>query len=198
MNMTTRDWLRRPAIAPGRPARFWNGSGNGHGTRQRVRPPRRRQAPELMALERRELLTVVPKQFPVFVSPAVLPPDNKIHVVTFAGDVVSTRPQVPTGFFQVTDEYRQYEPSGPVALTAIGQNKGYYDFQFKFTLNFPAQRSTNTPDGRHFYVLIGARDGDNTDGRTVGVFVPKTYPPPQTGKPVVAGPTLKTTTPRRR
>jgi hypothetical protein len=202
MNMTTRDWLRRPGIAPGRPARLWNWNwnwnGSGNGTRHRQGPPRRRQAPELLALERRELLTVVPKQFPLFVSPSVLPPDNKFHTVSFTGAVASTRPQVPTGFFQVTDEYRQYEPAGPVALTPIGQHKGFYDFQFKFTLTFPAQRSTNTPDGRHFDVLIGARDGDNTDGRTVAVFVPKTYPPPQTGKPIVAGPTVKTTLARRR
>jgi hypothetical protein len=188
--VTQRHRLRRPA-SDGRRQRPWN--------RVRKGPPRRCRTPELMTLERRELLTVVPKQFLILVSPAVLPPTGQSLPVTISGAIASTRPRTPIGFFHVTDEYRQYEPHGSLTLTPIGPHNGYYDFQFQLTLNFPAKRSTNTPDGRHFYVLIGVQDQDNTDGRTVGVFVPKTYPPPQYGKAVVTGPTVTTASgqPRR-
>lgn len=163
--------------------------------RPRPRPPhRRRHTPEVSGLERRELMTVVPKQATVLVVPQYLPPNGQNIPVTFTGTLASTRSATPVGFFHVTDEYRRYEPFGNVALTPLGASDGYYRFGFKFTVSFPAQRSTNTPDGRHYYVLLGAQDQDNTDGRTVAVLVPKTYPPPQLaqavqyGQSVVTGP----------
>lgn len=157
------------------------------------RPPRRRprrHAPEVFGLERRELMTVVPRQAVIHVRPGVVPPTGGCVPVVFSGSIASTRPQLPEGYFHVTDQYRRYEPFGPVALTPLGPSGGYYRFDFRFTIAFPTQRSANV-GGRHYSMLIGAEDHDNSDGRTVTVFVPPTYPPPGPivhGQAVVAGP----------
>jgi hypothetical protein len=186
--VTTRDWLPRPTTTAGRHKRRWAMRRD-----RRQGPPGRRRTPELLALERRELQTIIFKQTPTLVSPRVLPPNGKNLPVVFTGVVASTRPQTPTGFFHVTDEYRQYEPFGSVALTPVGLYNGNYGYSFRFTVRFPASRSTNTADGRHYYVMIGAKDQDNANGRTVAVLVPKTYPPPVHGQAVVAGPSLTAT-----
>ena len=183
--MTTRDRLRRPGAVKAHKGRLWN--------RDRQGPPRRRRTPELLTLERRELLTIVPKQSTIFVSPNILPPTGQVLPVTFSGVVASTLPQTPIGFFHVTDEYRQYEPHGSVTLTPLGPSFGYYKFAFRFVVDFPTNRSTNTADGRHYYVLLGAQDANDTNGETVAVLVPKTYPPPTYGQTVVAGPKAATT-----
>ena len=118
--------------------------------------------------------------YKITVVPQVLPPtsNGRFVPVTFFGQVKGTRPAA-TGYFHVTDEYRRVEPSGDVTLTPAGKSLGFYVFDFRFTVDLQAKRSTNTPDGRHYDVLVGAADADNSDGKTVTVLVPKVYPPPK-------------------
>ena len=153
--------------------------------RRRRRP--RRWTPEVTALESRALLTINGGLEVVAVHPAVLRPTSsgRAESVAVAGMIATNHPVRPAGFFFVTDEYRQYEPRVPVALSQnpVDFKKGWYYFSFSFTVKFPTKRSTNTPDGRHFNLFVGATDKDGTDGKTVRVLVPKvfpnTFPPPK-------------------
>ena len=178
----TGGWLRRKET----------GSPGGEPRRSRPRP--RRWVPELTRLEGRELQTVVVLKNQVFVHPGVLPPNGRFVPVAILGQVISTRPQTPTGFFHVTDEYRRLEPFGTFPLVPSGRLGPNYTFSFRLTLNLQARRSTNTSDGRHYYVLVGGSDSTRTGSQTVQVLVPKTFPLPAThfGKPAVAGPATRT------
>ena len=152
------------------------------GIRRGPRP--RRFAPEVAPLETRALLTVNNYLTKVLVHPGLLPPTSSgtalpVHV---SGVISANHATIPQGLFFVVDEYRAFEPSGSVALTpaggkAIGATV-WYNFAFSFDINFPTKRSTNTPDGRHYDLFVGAKDGDGTGGQTVEVLVPKTYHAP--------------------
>jgi hypothetical protein len=174
----TDGWLRR--------SRSRARSGSGTGDRDRRR---RRWTPEMTGLERRDMATVIVPPNQVFVHPGLLPPTNGQFVpVLVYGKIFDTRPQTPSGFFHVTDEYRRVEPFGTFSLVPAGKLGAAFAFSFQFTLNLQAKRSTNTPDGRHYDVLVGATDVDGNGGRTVEVLVPKVFPPPHLGKSTVAGP----------
>ena len=56
----------------------------------------------------------------------------------------------------------------------------FYVSTFDFTIYLQAKRSTKTMDGRHYDLFVGAKDTDNTDGKTVAIYVPKVYTPPKT------------------
>ena len=147
--------------------------------RPEPRPARRSCTPSVVPLEGRVLQALLTPYWTINVHPAVLPPTNGAFLpVHIYGQIASTRPQTPVGFFFVTDEYRSDEPSGPIALSPAKPLANYYVSSFDFTIYLQAKRSTNTMDGRHYDLFIGAKDTDNTDGRTVGIYVPKVYPPP--------------------
>lgn len=151
------------------------------GGRKSGRERRRRHATiEVSRLETREHMTVSAALSSVLVNPGVLRPttSGRAETVTISGVVATNRTENPGGFYFVTDEYRAYEPRGPVALTPIATKYGFHLFSYSFTIRFPTQRSTRTPDGRHFDLFVGATDRDGTAGKTVEILVPKTYPPP--------------------
>ena len=135
--------------------------------------------PSVVPLEGRVLQALITSRWSVNVHPAVLPPtDGDFLPIHIYGQVASTRPQTPLGFFFVTDEYRTDEPSGPITLGPTTQSFNYYLSSFDFTIYLQAKRSTKTMDGRHYDLFIGAKDMDNTDGKTVAIYVPKVYTPP--------------------
>jgi hypothetical protein len=159
--------------------------------RDRDRRRQRRWAPEVSALEGRALQTVVVVKSSLAVVPQILPPtaSGRPIPVTVSGLILETRPdETPTGFFHVTDEYRRYEPHGTLALIPAGKyfTTSYHQFAFRLNLRLPTNRSTNTLDGRHYDILVGATGKDNTDGQTVEALVPKTFPPPQHPRPRAA------------
>jgi hypothetical protein len=127
------------------------------------------------------LQALITSAWKINVHPGLLPPTNGEYLpVHIYGQIASTRPQTPTGFFFVTDEYRRDEPSGPIALSPAKAYYNYFVSNFDFTIYLQAKRSTKTADGRHYDLFIGAKDSDNTDGKTVAVYVPKVYTPPHT------------------
>jgi hypothetical protein len=130
---------------------------------------RRRAAISVTPLEDRRLLYFAST---LVATPSVLfPPTGRFVPVVISGSFTELNhpPQKrQLGAFQVIDEYRRIEPSGPVALTFQGQNK----FTFSFTLNLQASRSLNTPPGRRYYITVAALDSDGWSGKTVAVWVP--------------------------
>ena len=88
-------------------------------------------------------MTIIPSRMTVTVVPSLLPPTGGAAVVTVLGQVVSSRDSVKDGFFQVTDEYRQFEPRGPVALTPLGPSDGYYRYGFAFNIKLPHEQTLN-------------------------------------------------------
>jgi hypothetical protein len=137
--------------------------------------------PSVLPLEGRVLQALITSKWIVNVHPGVLPPTSgaflPVHVY---GQIASTRPETPVGFFFVTDEYRRDEPSGPIALGPATPSFNFYVSTFDFTIYLQAKRSTKTMDGRHYDLFVGAKDSDNTDGKTVAIYVPKVYTPPRT------------------
>jgi hypothetical protein len=146
---------------------------------------RRRIVGEVQRLEDRQLLT-----FAVMVTatPQVLsPPNNRVVPVVISGKFteLDRRPPRPDGSppqasFFVVDDYHRIQPKGPIHLTEINS----HNFTFSFTVNLQASRSTNTSNGRHYYVTVAAKDSDGWSGngsnkRFVGganplaVWVPK-------------------------
>jgi len=154
------------------------------GNRRRPRSRPRRFAPEVAALETRALQTVNNYLSNVYVHPGLLPPTSNgqtipVHIF---GVISANHTSAPKGLFFVTDEYRAFEPSGPITFTPAGGKRIngtlWSNFAFSFEINFPTNRSTNTPDGRHYDLFVGATDGDGTGGLTVEVLVPKSYHAP--------------------
>jgi hypothetical protein len=137
-----------------------------------------RHALEVMVLERRELQAVIESITTVHVHPGLLhnTPNGQFIPVAIFGDIATTRVENPAGFWFVTDEYRRVEPQGTMTLTPAGKFKGFPIEAFSFTIELQARRSTNTPDGRHYDIFVGATDSDGAGGKTVAVYVPKTFP----------------------
>ena len=148
---------------------------------QGSRPRRRGCAPSVVPLEGRVLQALIVGKWIVNIHPGLLPPtDHSFLPVHVYGEIASTRQETPTAFFFVTDEYRSDEPSGHIKLGPSVPSFNYFVSPFDFTFYLQATRSTNTPDGRHYDIFIGATDKDNTDGKTIAVYVPKVFPPVQT------------------
>jgi hypothetical protein len=147
---------------------------------QGSRPRRRGRAcaPSVVPLEGRVLQALYVAKWVVNVHPGLLPPTKDAFLpVHVYGQIASTRSESPQAFFFVTDEYRSDEPSGPIKLGPSFPVNNYFESPFDFTFYLQATRSTNTQDGRHYDIFIGAKDKDNTDGKTIAVYVPKAFPP---------------------
>lgn len=167
------------------------------GRSEGARPKSRKRAPEVLPLERRDLMTIITSQSTVTVFPAIVPPTGGAAVVTVFGQIASTREtSVRDGFFQVTDEYRQVEPTGPVVLTPLGPSEGYYRYGFSFNVRLQATAKPNSSSGgRQYFFLVGASDEDNTEGKTIAAFVPTTRPPGR--PPIQRAPQFRAPAPRR-
>ncbi len=169
------------------------------GDRPRIR---RGATPGVSHLEERKLLyvtptaTVVPsilipsgRTVPVNVSGTV----NSV-IDLGAASSIETRLALadvpePVASFQVTDLYRRVEPRGRLDLDKLGgvnfeqmvdvngrqELHVFNSSTYYYTVNIPLQadRSSNTPDGRRYYILISAGDQDNGNGVTVPVLVPQ-------------------------
>lgn len=142
------------------------------------RPRKRPMAPSLTELEPRTLQALLVGNWQVNIHPAVLPPTNGFIPIHVYGEIASNKPKPPTGFFFVTDEYGTDEPRGNLALGPTVPVANYYETPFSVTFYLQAKRSTNTQDGRHYDIFVGATDADGTAGETVAVYVPKVYPVP--------------------
>jgi hypothetical protein len=136
---------------------------------------RRVYTPELSPLEPRALMVVDGATSVVNVVPRLIPntPDGRQVPVEVTGFLVSNKPTPPQGVFFVTDEYGADAPKGHMPLVFVGAAAGRFDYAFDFVISLQAKRSTNTPDGRHYYVFVGGTDDDGTGGKTVAVLVPK-------------------------
>ncbi len=108
--------------------------------------------------------------------------------VEIAGTVIETRKKlVPNVQFQVVDEYRRFQPSGPVRLTPIAGAKAW---TYKFSIVLQATRSDQDKEGRQYFVNVGTSDLDNSQGITVPVLVPfKALKPGQVLKSTAQHPT---------
>lgn len=136
---------------------------------QPIRGLRRRFRPEVLGLESRELLATAVTSV-VANHRFLTPPNNRFVSVEISGAVIETRKKVvPNVRFQVSDEYRRIEPSGPVHLTRI---PGANAWTYKFPVVLQAKRSNQDTAGRHYYVLVGTSDLDNSQGITIPVLVP--------------------------
>ena len=137
-------------------------------------PIRRQFRPDVNRLEMRELLATAVSS--LVVTPALLtPPNNRFVNVAVTGIVIeSNKKVVPVTQFQVSDEYRRFEPGGRVVLNRL--NPTTYSFKFKVVLQ--ATRSSQDTAGRQYFVLVGVQDYQNGAGLTVPVLVPyKNLPP---------------------
>lgn len=152
---------------------------------QKQRQRARRVSPQLRTLEvttleRRDLMAVNGGLVDYTVTPQIVPnlKGGPQVPVLVQGTLDSTHPQAPSGLYFTTDEYRADEPRGSMPLVPLGPDpvyKGNYKFAFRFTFTVQAQRSTNTYDGRHYYLFVGATDYDGTGGKEVAILVPKDY-----------------------
>lgn len=138
--------------------------------------PRRAPLPLMDHLESRELQAVAAAQGTLLVHPGLLPNTGRYVNVRFYGAIATNSSVTPSAFFVVTDEYRRVEPHGNVTLTPVAPKNGLHQYAFNFTIPLLAARSAGTSDGRHYNIFVGAKDPDNTDGRTVSVYVPKQLP----------------------
>lgn len=140
---------------------------------------RRRAAPELTPLEDRVLqyfsvdATVVPS--------TLWPPNDRYVPVTVTGTLrefsVVNNKQVfqelggpKRATFQVTDEYRRDEPSGPIQLESQGGGK----YTFSVTFHLQARRAEQFVAGRRYYINVAARDIDGWAAKQIAVQVPRT------------------------
>ena len=147
----------------------------------RLAKPKRkpRRAPLVDRLESRELQTIIAGRSALVVNPGLLPNTGRQETIHVLGAIATTSHVPPDAFYFVTDEYRRVEPHGNVKLTPIPPRYGFNMYAFDFNIKLVAQRSTRTPDGRHYNIFVGGKDADTTDGRTVSVYVPKQFPSPR-------------------
>jgi hypothetical protein len=140
---------------------------------------------EVVELDQRVLLTPGVTGFNAKVEPNVLvPPNGRFVPVTISGQVAATTTTPPTGFFYVTDEYRELEPRG---VFAVGPGQPFIVngtpsgtiYPYSVTIFLQAQRSSDIPDGRHYYILVGARTPENNMSTTLPVIVPLSPVPPK-------------------
>jgi hypothetical protein len=101
----------------------------------------------------------------------LLPPNNRIVPVVISGifTELNRKPpkpdgSVPQAAFFVIDEYHRIQPKGPIHLTELTSHK----FSFSFTVYLQATRSTGSPDGRHYYITVAARDKNGWSGNESG------------------------------
>jgi hypothetical protein len=128
--------------------------------------------PDLDRLEERYLLSLDPNKIVLTATPKFLSPPNGQYVtVTVTGSFNGSDVGHAQGFFHVTDQYGTLEPFGTVALHRSPTDSKVATFAFQFQLQ--AKRGSMTYNGRQYDILVGAKDKDNTVGKTIAVNVPK-------------------------
>ncbi len=122
------------------------------------------------ALEARESLTIT--GFSAAGTPLVLyPPNGRYVPVTVVGTVDVRQQNVsPKVRFQVIDEYRQYEPRGPIRTQLVGTSPRR--FQFSFVVRIPASVASADKTGRQLYIIVAANDPNGSSGKVIPVLVP--------------------------
>jgi probable HAF family extracellular repeat protein len=111
-----------------------------------------------------------PPVITVSASPATLwPPDGRLVTVTVSGTMTDesggSGVQANSAAYQVMDEYGQVQPSGSVPLV---------DGTYTFTVALQASRRGNDPDGRHYMIVVSARDhAGNSGAASATVTVPR-------------------------
>jgi hypothetical protein len=140
------------------------------GERRRRRRDRR---PELTTLEGRQLLTLSPTNIVVKAVPKILsPPNGEYLPVTVSGAFnESATDAAPSGFFYVTDQYGTDEPRAGIDLHQSATDP--HTYAFSFTIHLHAERGSQSPNGRQYDILVGARDAAGAVGKTIAVLVPK-------------------------
>jgi hypothetical protein len=128
--------------------------------------------PDLDRLEERRLLSLDPNKIVLTATPKFLSPPNGQEVtVTVTGSFNGSDVAHAQAFFHVTDQYGKLEPFGTVVLHPSPTDSKLATFAFQFKLQ--AERGSMTYNGRQYDILVGAKDKDNTVGKTVAVTVPK-------------------------
>lgn len=162
---------------------FWKRVGRGKQTRDRTRCLR----PEVDGLEPRELPIVGPVT--ASLAPRILKPIGRFVPVTVTGTMpVQLAGNEPVGRFQVIDEYRKVEPRRRFTLVQgrlLDAKKNTYQYDWSFTVNLDARRSTAVPDGRHYYITYAIGDKDNVQSQTLAVFVQREDRGPRSSPRVV-------------
>jgi hypothetical protein len=112
---------------------------------------------------------VTPPAITIAATPETLwPPNGKLVPVTIAGTITDAGSGVnpSTAAYVVTDEYRQVQPKGSVALRADGS--------YAFTIQLQASRNGNDRDGRQYIITVSAQDTvGNTGSAATVVIVPR-------------------------
>ncbi len=148
------------------------------GARTSPRPSTRPLKAEVAALESRTLQTFVITALhaqPEF----IYPPNGRFVEVQVTGKAIEYHfngrkaifedmPGPKQGNFQVTDEFAQIEPQGPVTPIHTTDN----NFVFSFTTELQAKASKTYARGRRYYISVGLKDTDGWGGKTVAVWVP--------------------------
>jgi hypothetical protein len=153
-------------------------------SRRLRRAPRRAPArrPTLDVLETRELLTFT--GFTADNRPKILFPANTRFVpIVITGTVnILEKRLVPQLNFQVVDEYRLIQPSGPVKARRLEGQPGA--FTFSFTVSLQAKVRAHDRFGRQYFITVAARDSKGSVGKVLPVLVPN----PDMGPPQGASP----------
>jgi probable HAF family extracellular repeat protein len=111
-----------------------------------------------------------PPVITISASPATLsPPNGRLVPVTVSGTITDepggSGVQEGSAAYQVIDEYGQIQPSGNVTLA---------DSKYSFTVALQASRRGNDQDGRHYTIVVNARDNAGKLGRALAtVTVPR-------------------------
>jgi uncharacterized delta-60 repeat protein len=98
----------------------------------------------------------IPPAITVSAGPATLwPPNGKLVPVTVSGTITDNEPggsgvNASSAAYVVADEYGQVQPSGSIMLGADGR--------YAFTIALQASRDENDQDGRHYVIIVSAKD----------------------------------------
>jgi probable HAF family extracellular repeat protein len=97
------------------------------------------------------------------------PPNGQLIAVTVSGTITDeaggSGVQAGSAAYRVLDEYGQVQPSGSVTLGMNGR--------YTFTVALQASRRGNDQDGRHYTIVVSARDNaGNQDRALATVTVP--------------------------
>jgi hypothetical protein len=135
---------------------------------EKLRRTRKQWMPEINTLERRELPAITALH--VTAAPMILtPPQGQYVKVLVKGELFNnSKNSLPQLRYQVTDEYRQIQPAGPVVLTPLGG--GRFSFQFRVALQ--ARVASADTQGRLYFMAVIGEDANGSLGRTLHFLVP--------------------------
>ena len=116
-------------------------------------------------------------------SPSVLLPTGRYAVVTVTGSVSETETKlIPSGTFQVVDEYSQVEPAGHLTL----RKSGDLSYDFSFTVRLKASVAASDTPGRQYYIVVAAREAADDSESSTGKVLPILVPNPSVLRPPLA------------